>query len=93
MEETKTSKNIWRKTGRIILRSVIFLVLFFLLLAGLILLPPVQRFISQKAVAYLEKKLGTKVALGKLYTTRFYNLLKKKLAPDAAVVILCALLD
>ncbi|MBN8859231.1 MAG: translocation/assembly module TamB [Sphingobacteriales bacterium] len=67
MEETKTSKNIWRKTGRIILRSVIFLVLFFLLLAGLILLPPVQGFISQKAVAYLEKKLGTKVALGKLY--------------------------
>ena len=67
MEETKTSKNIWRKTGRIILRSVIFLVLFFLLLAGLILLPPVQRFISQKAVAYLEKKLDTKVALGKLY--------------------------
>jgi spermidine synthase len=26
-------------------------------------------------------------ALGKLYTTRFYNLLKKKLKPDAAVVI------
>lgn len=26
-------------------------------------------------------------ALGKLYTTRFYNLLKKKLTPDAAVVI------
>ena len=67
MEQTKTSKNIWRRTGRIILRSVIFLVLFFLLLAGLILLPPVQHFISQKAVAYLEKKLGTKVALGKLY--------------------------
>ena len=28
-------------------------------------------------------------ALGKLYTTRFYNLLKQKLAPDAAVVIQC----
>ena len=26
-------------------------------------------------------------ALGKLYTTRFYNLLKKKLTPDSAVVI------
>jgi spermidine synthase len=26
-------------------------------------------------------------ALGKLYTTRFYNLLKKKLKPDAAIVI------
>ncbi|MDI1241078.1 MAG: polyamine aminopropyltransferase, partial [bacterium] len=28
-------------------------------------------------------------ALGKLYSTRFYNLLKKKLQPNAAVVIQC----
>ncbi len=28
-------------------------------------------------------------ALGKLYTTRFYNLLKARLAPDAAVSIQC----
>src|SRR5205807_9171625 len=28
-------------------------------------------------------------ALGKLYTTRFYRLLKKRLAPDAAVGIQC----
>src|ERR1044072_7312888 len=28
-------------------------------------------------------------ALGKLYTTRFYNLLKAKLKPDASVVIQC----
>lgn len=28
-------------------------------------------------------------ALGKLYSTRFYNLLKKKLKPDSAVVIQC----
>jgi len=28
-------------------------------------------------------------ALGKLYTTRFYNLLKSKLKPDASVVIQC----
>lgn len=28
-------------------------------------------------------------ALGKLYTTRFYNLLKNKLKPDAAIVIQC----
>jgi spermidine synthase len=28
-------------------------------------------------------------ALGKLYTTRFYNLLKQKLKPDAAIVIQC----
>lgn len=28
-------------------------------------------------------------ALGKLYTTRFYNLLKKKLKPDSAIVVQC----
>ncbi|MBX7173813.1 MAG: hypothetical protein K1X72_22780, partial [Pyrinomonadaceae bacterium] len=28
-------------------------------------------------------------ALGKLYTSRFYNLLKKKLTPDSAIVIQC----
>jgi spermidine synthase len=28
-------------------------------------------------------------ALGKLYTTRFYNLLKRKLNPDAAIVVQC----
>lgn len=28
-------------------------------------------------------------ALGKLYTTRFYRLLKRKLSPDAAVVVQC----
>ena len=28
-------------------------------------------------------------ALGKLYTTRFYNLLKRKLRPDSAIVIQC----
>jgi spermidine synthase len=28
-------------------------------------------------------------ALGKLYTTRFYNLLKQKLTPEAAIVIQC----
>jgi spermidine synthase len=28
-------------------------------------------------------------ALGKLYTTRFYNLLKEKLKPDSAIVIQC----
>jgi spermidine synthase len=27
--------------------------------------------------------------LGKLYTTRFYNLLKRKLKPDSAIVIQC----
>jgi translocation and assembly module TamB len=67
MDQTKEKKNVWKKAGKIFIKTIIFLVLFFLLLVGLILVPPVQRFIAQKAVGYLEKKLDTKVSLGKIY--------------------------
>lgn len=67
MDQTKEKKNIWKKAGRILVKTIIFLVLFFLLIIGLILVPPVQRFIAQKAVGYLENKLDTKVSLGKIY--------------------------
>lgn len=67
MDQTKEKKNIWKRIGKITLKTVVFLLLFILLLAGLILVPPVQQFITNKATGYLEKKLGTKVSVGKLY--------------------------
>lgn len=67
MDQTKEKKNIWRKTGKIALKTVIFLLLFIVLLIGLMLIPPVQQFITNKATGYLEGKLGTKVSVGKLY--------------------------
>lgn len=58
--------------------------------------------INADAFVWLDKKTGgtfdvavvdfpdpNNFALGKLYTTRFYKLLKEKLKPDAAVVIQC----
>lgn len=58
--------------------------------------------INADAFVWLDKKTGgtfdvavvdfpdpNNFALGKLYTTRFYKLLKEKLNPDAAVVIQC----
>lgn len=67
MDQIKEKKNIWKKIGKITLRTVVFLLLFFLLIAGLILTPPVQQFITNKATAYLQKKLDTKVSVGRLY--------------------------
>ncbi|MFT3946029.1 MAG: translocation/assembly module TamB domain-containing protein [Agriterribacter sp.] len=67
MDQIKEKKNIWKRIGKITLKTVVFLLLFFLLIAGLILTPPVQQFITGKATAYLQKKLDTKVSVGRLY--------------------------
>jgi len=64
MEEQKTQHTVLQKTARIILKVVLFLFLFIILVFVLLLTPPVQRFASQQAAHYLEKKLGTKVAIG-----------------------------
>lgn len=67
MDQQKRKKNIWKRTGRIALKTILFILLFLVLIAGLILTPPVQNFIRGKAVTWLEKKLQTKVAIGKIY--------------------------
>ncbi len=67
MDQQEKKQNIWKRTGRIVLKTILFVLLFLVLIAGLILTPPVQNFIRGKAVAYLEKKLQTKVAVGKIY--------------------------
>jgi hypothetical protein len=67
MDQQKSKKNIWKRTGRIVLKTILFVLLFLVLIAGLILIPPVQNLIRGKAVAYLEKKLQTKVTVGKIY--------------------------
>ena len=54
---------------RIALKSVLFIFLFFIVVFVLILTPPVQNFIKKKAVTYLEKKLQTNVAIGRIYVS------------------------
>jgi translocation and assembly module TamB len=56
----------WRIT-RIIFRTVLFIILFFAIIALLILTPPVQNFIRKKAQTFLANKLGTRVEIGKIY--------------------------
>ena len=63
--ETK-KKNPWKRAGRIVLKTVLFLILFVEILVLLIQTGPVQNFLRGKTVAYLQKKLQTKVEVGKI---------------------------
>lgn len=61
------SKDIFTKIGRIFLRTVVIIVLLVIVLLVVIQTPPAQNFIVKKATVFLEKKLKTKVAIGRLY--------------------------
>ena len=67
MDQQGTKKNTGRRIAGIVIKTVLFILLFLVVLAGLILTPPVQHFFRGKAVTYLEKKLQTKVDIGKIY--------------------------
>jgi hypothetical protein len=59
MDQAK--KNIWVKPARIAAKTILFIVLFLLIILLLIQTGPVQNILRAKAVAYLQKKLKTKV--------------------------------
>jgi translocation and assembly module TamB len=65
MDQTK--KNIWIKLARIVAKTILFIILFLLVILLLIQTGPVQNILRVKAVAYLQKKLKTKVEVGKVY--------------------------
>ena len=64
----QTEKKQIRKyrTIRIILKSILFLLLFIVAVFLLLLTPPVQRVITTKVENYLENKLSTTVEIGKI---------------------------
>ena len=65
MDQAK--KNIWVKIARIAAKTVLFIILFFLIILLVVQTGPAQNLLRVKAVAYLEKKLQTKVEVGKVY--------------------------
>ncbi|HEV7333183.1 MAG TPA: translocation/assembly module TamB domain-containing protein [Flavisolibacter sp.] len=68
-EETTTviHKRGWpQRIARIFLKTILFLLLFILLIFLLILTPPVQRFLTVRVENYLEKKLETRVDIGRI---------------------------
>src|SRR5206468_5711613 len=66
METEKKQINYLGKIGRIFLKTLLFLFLFIVLIFILVLTPPVQKFLTGKVQNYLEKKLNTKVAIGRI---------------------------
>ncbi len=67
MQKEKHKNSIIKKIARWSFRVMLFLFLLVVLLCVLILVPPVQNFIKQKAVNYLEGTIGTRVAIDKIY--------------------------
>src|SRR6185503_18670732 len=66
MDQLKEKKFLHR-LARIALKTVLYLLVFFLLIGILVQTPPVQNLVRKKAVAWLEKKLQTKVEIGRIY--------------------------
>src|SRR5688572_6820554 len=60
-------RNIWVKPARIAAKTILFIVLFILIILLLIQTGPVQSLVRVKAVTWLEKKLQTKVEVGRVY--------------------------
>lgn len=55
-----------RRIARIFLKTLLFLFLFIILIFLLILTPPAQRFLTTRVDNYLEKKLQTRVDIGRI---------------------------
>src|SRR5262245_2256476 len=65
----KQNRNVthWKRVGRIVAKTVLFVILFLLIIVLLLQTGPVQNFLRKKAVVYLENKLKTRVEVGRVY--------------------------
>lgn len=63
-EQAKIKTSPLRRALRLMTKVVLFLLGLLLLLFGLINLPPVQKFLTDKAENFLKKKLNTEVEIG-----------------------------
>jgi hypothetical protein len=66
MQKEKKTISRPRKIARIFLKTILFIVLFILLVFVLVLTPPVQRYLTTRVKGYLEKKLQTRVEIGSI---------------------------
>ena len=67
MEQQPKKRTGWKRAGRIALKTILGIFFLIVIVFLLVLTPPVQNFIRKKVVAYLENKLDTKVAIGRIY--------------------------
>lgn len=63
----KRTKKLLRKTTKVIAWSLVSLITLLLVVVAIVQLPFVQQKITDKAVGFLEEKIGTEVRLNRLY--------------------------
>src|SRR6266508_5699912 len=66
MQKGKAVSKYPEKIVRIVLKTIAFILLFVLFIFILLLTPPVQRFLTARVQHYLEKKLQTRVQIGRI---------------------------
>jgi hypothetical protein len=64
---TRKKRSLPVRIGRIVAKTLIFLIAFVVIVILLIQTGPVQNFLRKKAVTYLENKLKTRVEVGRIY--------------------------
>ncbi|HVF97283.1 MAG TPA: hypothetical protein VM871_08190, partial [Flavisolibacter sp.] len=62
----KPKRSLPIRIARIVGKTILFLVLFIIVVFLLILTPPVQRFLTTRVENFLEKKIGTRVDIGRI---------------------------
>src|SRR5688572_18795715 len=73
MPKVQTKRSRSSRYTRIILKSFLFLIAFIVLVFLLLLTPPAQRYLTTRAEKFLEKKLQTKVQIGRISFDPFGN--------------------
>ncbi|HVK96215.1 MAG TPA: hypothetical protein VM368_00290, partial [Flavisolibacter sp.] len=66
MEKENKTRNLPVKIARVTAKTILYILLFVVVIFLLILTPPVQRFLTGKVQNYLEKKLNTIVRIGQI---------------------------
>ncbi|HEV7782876.1 MAG TPA: translocation/assembly module TamB domain-containing protein [Chitinophagaceae bacterium] len=74
MSKTAIKRTRLSRAVRIILKSFLFILLFIVLVFLLLLTPPAQRYITTRVENYLEKKLQTRVDIGRITFDPFGNI-------------------
>lgn len=69
MQDQGQNGRFWRQLSRIALKTLLYTLLFVILIVIFIHTPPAQNLLRNKAVAYLEKKLKTRVEIGRVHFT------------------------
>src|SRR5690348_3357422 len=73
MGKQKINRPLSVRIARTFLKSLLFLFLFIVFVFLLTLTPPVQRYLTSRAEKYLEKRLQTRVDIGRISFDPFGN--------------------